>query len=225
MTITLENGDKVIVFLCDVHAEDATIKSAKAAYLDRATKLEQILAQAAALGFNLATVGSNAITSDVPTPVPVVKPPAKVLAENVDDGFIDASIIDNASMNIRVGGNGAGGADRSYNTSELQKIAGPAKAKVDVVNIRGIDMVIPTKKIDQSGTTTIRINNSFDDRAMQQKFRQISAQSIDGGNNIQSYKDGYQTRSCPLCNGTGHYVNRGVDTECAKCDGSGEIVI
>lgn len=221
MTITLDDGQKVQVYLCDTHAEDTTVKAAKIAYSERKKKLDDLLAQAAALGFNLSTTSSG-ITVNAPKEVKVEQVP-QIITEDAEE-LIDASLIDNASMNIRLNGDGAMGMDRSYNTAELQKIAGPAKAKVDVVNIRGIDMVIPTKKVDSSGTTTIKINNSFDDRAMQQKFKNMASESVNG-NNITSYKDGYQVRSCPLCGGRGYYRNNGKDVQCAKCDGAGEIFI
>jgi hypothetical protein len=217
MTLALEDNEKALIYLCDEHAEDTTPKKAKEAFLDRKKKLNDLLEQAKLLGFDLTTTQSGLVIDAPRKAAPVQQ--TEVISENIDSELVDSKIFDNARMNIRV--NNSAGADggNAYDTSAL----GPGKAKPEIVNIRGIDMVIPAQKIDQTGTTTIRINNVMDDNTMQRRFKQIANNSMN--DNITSFAegDGYKTKTCPMCGGKGSLINRGKSQLCAKCDGTGEI--
>ena len=51
-TITIDE-EKIKVFICDEHAEDASVKTAKEAYLKKQKDIDSFLAQAKALGLNV----------------------------------------------------------------------------------------------------------------------------------------------------------------------------
>lgn len=53
MTITLDDGNKADVLICDEHAEDATVKTTKIAYQDKQKQIDAVLAQAKTLGLDI----------------------------------------------------------------------------------------------------------------------------------------------------------------------------
>jgi len=63
LIVTLDNGHKITVLICDTHAEEATVKSARDAYLDKRKKIDDIIAQAKVLGVDLTENSPVPITS------------------------------------------------------------------------------------------------------------------------------------------------------------------
>jgi len=59
LQITLDGGERTTVVICDEHAEDATIKSARIAYTNRQKQIDEFLAQAKLLGLNISVNPGN----------------------------------------------------------------------------------------------------------------------------------------------------------------------
>ncbi len=54
ISVSLEGGKKVACDICDTHAEEATPKTVRAAYLEKQGKAESLIAQLKAMGINVA---------------------------------------------------------------------------------------------------------------------------------------------------------------------------
>lgn len=147
LTITLDGGKKVTVDICDEHADDATVKTAREAYLHHQQQIETFLEQAKALGFvvqdgpnGLAMVQPQQVPQ-APQPVepqPVVQPiqqqsvePQPVVQQPIQqqpaqpqqpitegEGWIDTSRIDNRRMTSK-GGAVSGVGVESYVHSQV----------------------------------------------------------------------------------------------------------
>lgn len=236
-TITLDDSQKVVVFICDVHAEDATVKTAKAAYMDMQAKIDAVMAQAKALGLTLAppTKSGLVVASAPPTLVAPASPaqPTPVLSEsmNVDDpNVISTERLDRRSGGASVGGNADGfrvDSFQSYSTDGLQdKLPESARkgyARMDtVVGRDGQPIAIPVERVDGTGSTKIRVRQAVNDASMQRMFKNMATNSLQD-NAPDFAKAGYRDtiRQCPICHGSGVAANK----PCPKCNGSGEIVI
>ena len=131
LTVTLEDGTKAAVDICDEHAEEATIKSARAAYQANQDKIAAFLIQAKELGLEVQEGASGLVivrpepvpVEPVVEPVPVAQPveqqmiqtqPAMVeqptnpkagLTKNErDEGWVDTGAVDGQKGMQSVGG-------------------------------------------------------------------------------------------------------------------------
>lgn len=231
MTITLDDGSKVTVDICAEHSEEATVKSARAAYQERQKQINEVLEQAKKLGLDLTPTKSGLLV-----PQSTKKPQLRqqiqdtqVEPETFDDNdMIDVRGIDDAILPVRITENrsGLGGMQDTYKTgglsSKLPEDALTGKAKVELMEGRcGMQIPIASKKIDGTGATTIRIINSGGDSKLQQRFKNMAQSSIDG--HSPDFRNGYgdTLRQCPICYGSGEINN----SQCPKCQGLGEITI
>ena len=236
LTITLDNGNRYTVDICDEHAEEASIKSAKAAYLAKQDKIQIILEQAKALGLNISETGAGLVIAEqkpTPTPTPPPKPAHKTQIPETDDGFISTDMIDNRNRSMSsMGGNtqmGSVESHQSYDTSQargaLPDDALKGRVKMTVVEGReGQPLSLPQQRIDGTGTTRINVIKSETDQKLQERFKKM-AQSSMGGQAPDFARDGYRntTSTCPICRGDG-VVNMGKSSQtCPKCNGSGII--
>lgn len=103
MGVKLDNGKKVTCDICDEHAEDATPKTVKAAYLEKQGKAEALLAQLKALGYNVTNLEQS--KSGLIVPVVAEKPKSiaradfatesTTSAEDLEgDDVVDTQVID-----------------------------------------------------------------------------------------------------------------------------------
>ncbi len=105
IAIKLDDGKKVTCDVCDIHAEDATAKSVKAAYLEKQSKADALIAQLKALGYDVAKLNETKSGSGLIVPVMAekLKPQARpdfavegaVPAEDLQgDDVIDTTVLD-----------------------------------------------------------------------------------------------------------------------------------
>ncbi len=241
LAITLDDGIKVVVPICDIHAEDATIKTARVAYLEHQAKVEAVLQAAKALGINVDNFHRN---GSLLVPAPIQQPaqrqdqqPQVPLVEELSgEGVISTSVLDSAKGMQSVGGNTEHGAVPSYSShslgsvqSQLPPDALKGKAKMVMVEGRtGMQIAIPETRIDGTGTTHIKIIKREDDSRLQHRFKRMASESMqDRPPNFA--REGYQNSQaeCPICRGTcGVRQNVGgvmKNTTCPKCNGAGFI--
>lgn len=234
MTITKEDGTKVAVKICDEHAEDATVKSAREAYNTRLAQIKAVMEQAKALGLNIEENGSGlAVAREAP------KQAADKQATNTRNGLIldptDPSVIPTQRLQSRefrsVTGVVDGASLESHNdyspnalTDKLDPSALEGFAQMAINEGRtGQHIAIPAIRQDKTGTTTIIINKTENDATLQARSKRLAQASLN--NDGMSYKDGYAGhRVCPLCRGVG-FINTGkARPVCPKCNGLGNIV-
>jgi len=224
MTIKLEDGSKITVHICDEHAEDATIKTARAAHLGKQQQIDAVLAQAKELGLELKLTlepEDKEIKAKIKN-----KKNLKVPGMEGDD-VVSTSQIDSSNGMVSVGGNAGGYAVDSHSSHDVNSLSDqlPAevttgKAKMTMAEGRGGQPIaIPQKRVDGTGTTRINIINTGGDRALQDRFKNMSDEAGSKGS-----KDGYQGMSdCPICKGDCVVMNKNEESTCPKCKGSGFI--
>jgi hypothetical protein len=225
------------VDICDEHAEDASIKSAKAAYQEKQDKIKILLEQAKLLGLNISETNNGLVVFEKPTttnePEPEPETPnKKAPAQKMEDGFISTDMIDRHRPIITQGGNTSLGNIASHSSyditetrAELPENALKGKVKMAVVEGRGGQpLAVPQQRIDGTGTTRINIIKSENDSKLQERFKKMAKSSL-GDQSPDFARSGYSnsTANCPVCRGDGT-VNMGKTTQsCPKCGGSGII--
>lgn len=105
--IKLDDGRKITCDICDQHAEDATPRTVKAAYTDKLSKAEALIAQLKAMGYDVAKVeesksGSGLIIPTIiPKPAPELRrsgPHDTIPEEDLQgDDVVDTAILDSKS--------------------------------------------------------------------------------------------------------------------------------
>lgn len=242
LTVTLEDGSRVTVDICDDHAEDATVKTARAAYLAKQDKIAEVIAQAEALGLKLGpTTQSGIATVERQVPLPQERQPTQPtqptpqpIIEDLDneDDVVSTSVIDSRPGMMSVGGQTELGAVASHGSHEvsgkrdvLPQEAREGKAKMALVEGRGGQPIaIAEKRVDGTGTTRVKVTNKENDQKLQSRFKRMAQDSID--DKVPDFaRSGYKntTVSCPFCRGQGS-VNQGTKIiECPKCEGAGFI--
>lgn len=240
MTITIDN-QKIVVEICDEHAEDTTVKIAREKYQDRQSQIRALLEQAKKLGldpsaFTADTKTEPAATNQEPCKFSPVTTPAKEqiieksshkeepLREE-EEGWISTvkyESIDNKGF-TSVGGQGAQSYS-SYKISGQEDILDQnlreGKVKIGLADGRGGNPVpIAQERRDGTGVTRIRIVKSENDQSLQRRFKEMA----NNQDHQPDFRHGYSdaTRTCPICRGD--CVVNGKD--CPKCHGSGLISI
>lgn len=243
LNVTLDDGTKVSVLICDTHAEDATVKTARAAYVVKQDKIKAVIEQAKALGLNITGMeqqGRILVPTMAPKPAPVVEqhtPAAPVAATLEGDQVIATEILDSRRGMQSIGGatdfgHVAGHASHDFTglQSKLPEEARKGKAKMTVVEAReGMPIAIPETRVDGTGTTRIRVVKKEDDGKLQQRFKRMAKDSIEKDKTPDFARAGYQNTQaeCPICRGlctikqnVGGTVK---DVTCPKCGGMGSI--
>lgn len=233
-TISLDNGEKIVVMICDEHAEDATVKSAKMAYMQKKSQIDALLQQAKALGLEL--VESNGLTLMKAKPTSTASSPPKPsrLKQDViveDDDYIPTEMVDgrNAPMPI-ISSNTAG--VESYSTADLNSVRGKlpenalkGQAKIGVFEGRqGQPITLVKQRKDGLGTTNVQIVKKENDRALQDRFKRMADNSL-RDDTPDFAKSGYHRSftDCSLCRGSGEVKHGNALITCPKCQGSGII--
>lgn len=244
MTITLDDGSRVEVWISDEYADEATPKAVKQAYLDsikdKENKTKELIEHAKSLGFDLTPEVLQAlsvqksgekITSNQPNQPKAVetndaptKP--KIKADKIEPApgrrVVSGAEADKP-LNVSVDTSGASvGIGHEYEIRSVDKpsedLREGEEAEVEIIEGRsGIPIAIPTRRSGKMGTTDIRIVKGYDNNKLQADFKNLAESDV-------SFKDNYRVRfvSCGLCNRTGKV--RGNRT-CPKCGGAGEMQI
>ena len=241
----LIDEEKIKVFICDEHAEDASVKTAKEAYLKKQKEIDAFLAQAKALGLNI-TINSGsqlavanverqaAPVQDQPQaqPQPLVR---QVYNEPMMEGsdVISTEMLDSRNMKS-VGGRTDYGSVDSYSsldkgslTEKLDPSVFRGKAKMAMVEGRGGQpLAIQEHRVDGTGTTRIQIIKKENDGKLQDRFKRMANDSLHD-KTPDFAKSGYDNtiRNCPLCRGESTIINGGLTMMCPKCSGSGTISV
>ncbi len=234
--ITIDDGSKVVVFICDEHAEDATVKSAKEAFMKKKSQIDALLAQAAALGLKLVEGGSGLSFLQSEEEVkekPKLKPqaPKKEVVVEDDGDFIPTDIIDRRQMAMPTIVSNTAGAE-SYAPSDLNSLrselpegALKGQAKIAVFEGRqGVPITLVQQRRDGLGTTNVQIIKKENDQTLQERFKRMADDSV--RDNTPDYaKSGYHKSftDCGLCRGSGNVKNGKNLIICPKCQGSGII--
>jgi hypothetical protein len=246
MTITLEDGQKVEVLICDEHAEEATIKSVKAAHLEKQKKIGDLMKLAKSLGLELTSVKTQGKIV-VPTlkqtsqPAPAA-PPAELekldfLPEEEQD-LVPTSKLQAVRGMTSVGGQTEYGNVASHGQHDLRglqhKLQGSldGRAKMTVVEGReGMPLVLAEKQVDGLGTTKLRITKKENDNSLQRRFKGMADASVFHDQVPNFARAGYQNTitTCSMCSGKRtirqSQAGRVVDMDCPKCNGAGEVSV
>lgn len=237
ISIKLDNGNKVLCDICDTHAEDATSKTVKAAYLEKQNKVESLLAQLKAMGVDVNAMEKSKGGLLIPPPQvekskpvqrtgpPEVIPEEDLKGENVvSTDLLDAKsrkgmasvggAANFGSNSVSVSGHAsfdptiaAGNLPADQRTGFLQARKG--KAKLTVVEGReGQPLVIAETRVDGMGTTRLKIVKKEDDNKMQGRFKRMANDSIHHDKTPNFAREGYQN----------------TQTDCPICRGNCVIV-
>ena len=76
MTIKLDNGDKITIYVCDDHAVNATVQAVKDAYTNKQGKIEELMKQAEELGLHVSMTTNGIAPMQEELPPVVSKPTA-----------------------------------------------------------------------------------------------------------------------------------------------------
>jgi hypothetical protein len=251
LTIQMEDGKKVDIYLCEVHSE-SSIKQLKEAYAQKKVDLDNLIKQAKELGYSidldsLLNPSSRSILTAteihvapevLQIPIKPATQPAKVqirqeIITEDDENMIPTEIIDKKVMRS-VGGNtemGNVSAHQSYDFNslgdKLPENARIGKVKMAMVEGRGGQPIaIPQKRVDGLGETHIMINKAENDDKLQARFKKM-AQESKSDKFANFSQNGYAdtTRPCPICRGSGLVRNGKNESSCPKCAGGGMISI
>lgn len=247
MKIKLDDDTIVEVPVCDEHAEDITPKKAKELYLQRKSKMDELIEQAKSMGLVISEPGkAGLITASVLPVEPApekpqmrqqeIKPKTVTEEAEVDPLFMDARTVEAKMGTPRSVGGSVGGighleAHQAANPSMLSEKIDVSNKKIRVKTVQGRgDMPIPIPQVikDSSGTTVINVSKRMDDRQLQENFKASAGTRENNYDDAYSYRsDGYQAnqRECSICSGCGTVRDQGNYIDCPKCNGTGMMVV
>jgi hypothetical protein len=229
------DDQKVVVKVCDEHADDITPKAAKAAYLkwksQHDAQMQEFLAQAAKLGMTVVPQGSLAIAQAATTPAQAPKQTTAIPKVSVElqgsreDGILPSSVVDNVMQHRVSGMSGSIGGknverhdayDPTQLSDQLPDGARDGLVKMELAEGRhGTPLAIPALRQDGLGTTRVRIAKTMTDADLQRRFKQQASAD-------HSFVEGYDLHRCPLCKGDGQIAKSQTEViQCPKCSGSG----
>ena len=253
MSVNLSNGTKIDALICDTCSEDATPKKVREACDTRQKQIDEVMAQAKALGLDLAAISSPTqkiqVLSQAQQPQPLMPPRQQSVAQPVPVSPLPSGIsplIDDEEGPVistaailkplrSVGGNindprwGSSNVPvhQSHGLDELGSSVLSGKAKVTMVEGRdGMPLQLPSIIQDGTGTTRLRIRQQMDDGTLQRKFKNLGMESRwDRGADFRTSYETETERPCPICKGSGTVKNFGRMVSCPKCNGVGIIII
>jgi hypothetical protein len=218
------NDQKITIYLCDEHAENTTVKTAKDKYIERQNKINDLMEQAKKLGLDLTTQHTEAAKPEKRTERKVSNADVPQ-TETEGERWISTSKFEDVEErgSSSVGGQGA----QSYTnykpsqlTDTLDDNLRDGKVKIGIIEGRdGSPVPIPLERIDGTGTTSIRIVKTETDQTLQKRFKAMANMGLT--DDQPDFRRGYteSTRDCPICRGD-CFVN---GKTCPKCNGSGLI--
>ncbi len=206
MTCTLEN-ESYEVYLCDEHAETATMGAVNNKVKEIRDKLRNALQLAKDLGITIPEMSEMGELTPAPTastPAPVVSTPPAVVSTPVAPTAqilpeaTDQNIIKREAKPIQV--------------SEGESINQDTNIELQTINAKGGQVVLPKHTSGDSGETDIHIIETTD--SMLQERTKMGAAAAEQGMQQGSYSS-----PCLACKGTG--TNPVLKSTCPKCKGSG----
>jgi len=244
MNIKLDDGQVVEVWVSDAHADSATPKLVKEAYLktrdSNKKEIDELMARAAALGLHLMAPGATAPGVAAPAPAPVQSNPAsRVVSESMapatpGNRIIDGRAADARSIAPRVEGVASGlgasvsGAGHEYSIASKDKPSTDLKAgeKAEIGFIKGrlgADVAVPVRRVGKTGETLVAVVDTGGDPELQRRFKMLKEQGNNPNGPHDFIRGGYQVRtiSCGLCRGSGKVM--GGKKVCPKCGGCGTV--
>ena len=232
MTVILEDGKKHTVDICDIHAEDATVKSARDAFQSKKKQIDDLLAKARELGLDISQTSSGlAIATQRPREQTQPSEPqtaAGAVLNRNDDDVVPTSKLDSARGMASIGGQTDVGQVASFTsydsgslTDKLPEGARQGLARMTVVEGRaGQPLIIPKQRVDGTGTTHITVIKKETDQQLQSRFKRMSEASM--RDDIPNFaRQGYQntTTKCTFCK-EGYIKTKNGMELCPKCGGS-----
>ena len=235
MTIVIDENNKIVVKICDTHADEATVKSAREAYINRKKKIDEVIAQAKSLGLHVIENpnGIAVVTSPLsPSQTNIQKVPIIKSLNANDANVIPTSRLDHEQFTAAGVSNipdapAYSGHDLNSLSDKLPDNVRDGFAKMAIVEGRGGNPItIPQRRTDSTGTTNITIIKSENDVSLQNRFKKMAQESM-GDRTPDFAKQGYQNvqRQCPVCRGTGSIIQQKIENTCPKCNGSGIISV
>jgi hypothetical protein len=222
MVITLDAGKKVSVDICDVHAEDATAKTIKAAYIEKQGKTDALIEQLKLLGYNVTSMEQKGqlVIPTIKRPEPVVQQVPVSDFDPLEDlkgeDVVDTAVLDSKSSKGMASKGGSysymgGAASASVGGHASLDVTGIAanklppdqralllqarkgKAKMTVVEGRdGQPLLLPEKRVDGMGTTRLKIVKKEDDVRLQSRFKKMSLDTMHNNRVPDFARSGYQ---------------------------------
>lgn len=247
LTITLEDGSKVTVSICDEHAEEASVKTARDAYMEKSKKINDLIQQARELGLNISespsgiTIAQKQMSDDQPKQGLTIEPQqsqpqqtkqpsppqqqsqsAKDRAFEEWDDAIPTDKLDNHPGMRSVGGQTSGTMVESFNSYDYNmhdKLDPEArKGKAKLEVFEGREgQPIALPSVRKDGTGTTTVRVV---KGESDKTLQERFKRMSMDEDV-SFSSGYSTRDCPFCRGNCEVNGK----TCPKCKGSGIISI
>lgn len=231
LTITIDNDEKVTVYVCDEHAEDMTVKIAREKYLAKQKQIADFLAQAKALGIEIAPAsnGGTFVIAQQSQPTvqqqPIRQQRSQPIHRNQEEipntngeGWVPTTKADNMISNVNIidESNGMVGPLNNQpivNGSDiLPHTARNGRVKMQMVEGRGgVPVPIQSTRVDGTGITNISVVKSQNDDALQRRFRNMAQRDISSRDNCMM--------TCRACRGD-CFIN---DVVCSVCDGLGMV--
>jgi hypothetical protein len=248
LTVTIDDADapggktKVVLKVCDAHAEEATIKSAREAYVRRKDEIKQFLEMGKALGIDLTGAiqhKSGLIAAQTPARPEQQAQAAPRPVQVFDEDMVDSKIVDRAAEKGMITpskslGDGLGMVETGTSRTPIDSLPIPEEKKAEIkkaivgkvklepqIGKGGMPIVLPTKRVDGLGTTTVRIVESSDAH-LQRRFKNLGHDSMNDRTTV-NFKENYDVKECNLCQGKTTVKNRGQDQACPKCKGTGWV--
>lgn len=145
------------------------------------------------------------------------------------EGVLSTRTVDSVVQRVQSAAGGETGAE-----SHAAYVPGAGEDKLDPTLLEGKvrmegaqgrggqPIAVPAVRVDQTGTTTVRVKQDVDDNILQQRFKELAhSTGADGANKHSFAKAGYDVHNCPICKGDGMVKQRGKLDTCPKCKGSG----
>lgn len=222
ITVEVENSQKKVdVEICDIHAEEATVKTAKEAYMLRQSQIDEVMRRAKELGLNLVDNGSLTIATAPSVNRQSTIKQQEIIIEAEESELVATDIIDSKPGIVTQASKDAesySSNDLSAIARELPKDALKGKAKLGVAEGRGgQQLVVVEQRIDGLGITNIKVDKSMNDDLLQKRFKRMAELSMNG-----QFRDN-GVRDCPICGGSGEVRQSSTISICPKCKGSGMI--
>ena len=238
------DGKKITAWVCDADAEDITPKQARGYYLAKKSEIDEVIAKARALGLEVTmpdapgAIATARRRPEVGCPAPVPTDPTapaldSAIADSIEgtkeEGVLPTSVVDNVAQRVQGVSGGQAGAEShsAYIPGTGQDKLDPTllegKVKMGVGEGRGGQAIaIPSVRVDQTGTTTVRVQKTIDDSILQRRFKEMAGSvGPDGANKHSFAQGGYDVHTCPICKGDGVIKQRGKLETCPKCEGTG----
>ena len=236
MSIKLDDGKMVEVWISDDYVDQATPKAVKEAYLKSQQELIKLTEAAAKFGMKLVpidqAVGNVSVQSQQPNINQHVQShPMRSSQPQQGDVVVQAPSVKAPSPNqhkkirdfnptIKIEGGLAG--ELGSNEAYQMQLDENAIVEAEIVQVRGgVQAPIPKTTQDKNGTLDIAVVKGAGDQGIQRIFKD----AVNASQNKEfCFREGYTVKfvTCPMCRGSKVMIGGG---RCKKCNGMGEIEV